>query len=483
MALTGSHAAGDTGRLADDNLRDVSINANAVAIATKTTPPAAAAAAAALIVAEHDTERAHQSSTYAPAHVVAAPSGDATGATDLAAINAAITAANAGGGRGLVILQTAPSTAPYMIGSNLLMRSNVTLRGAGMKLTTIKLVAGGNAVITNLSWPVGNPATWAVTESDMAIEDLTVDENSLATRYGINFKACSGVRIQRVRAQNCTYSGIVAGFCYDVSITDCQTTATAGDGIFVYDCIRYDVSHNTVLDAGDFCIELGAGYDYGLAGGTTGAEDGICVGNKVANAVNYGIGVRGYIDASANPNNHYVDRLVIDGNTMRDCAGGEYAEYENVRNITYGANSVYHGGVLVPATKRYTADLNAGSDFTSGATGAVTDITGLTTTFTPATDVTARIYLRVRANSSVLGTNAIFVDITPAPLSGQALASDIKVVGGGNDAEHVVCHEVFLTAKTAYTVKAQFFQGSAGTFTVQHSSQNTELIVVTQPLI
>ena len=38
MALTGTHVAGDTGKLADDNLRDTTINGHTAAIAGKITP-------------------------------------------------------------------------------------------------------------------------------------------------------------------------------------------------------------------------------------------------------------------------------------------------------------------------------------------------------------------------------------------------------------------------------------------------------------
>ena len=434
---------------------------------------------------ERASERAHQSSTYETVYAVAAPSGDSTGATDRAAIQAKIDVAATAGG-GIVVLQ--PGT--YLTEYHLLMKTGVRLVGAGMFITTIKLANGssgiGYGVIVNASW-APSPTSWATTESNYGVFDLTCDANKANVavfRYGIAFLAVSKVTVERVNVVNTkTASGININNGYDVAVRFCRSSGCDGDGIYVYDCVRYDVSHNDIPDAGDFCIELGAGLDYGHTGGTPGAQDGVCIGNKVANAVNYGIGVRGFIDASANPNNHFVDGLVVNGNTMRDCGGGEYVQYENVRNITYGANSVYHGGVLVPATKRYTADLNAGADFTSAAAGAVTDITGLTVTFTPATDVTARIYLRVRANSSASGANAIYVSTSPSPLNGQPIASDVEVVGAGNDKGYVVGHEVFLAAKTAYTIKGQFFQGSTGTFTVQHSSQNTELIVVTQPLI
>jgi len=422
-------------------------------------------------------DKSEASSTYAPAHVVAPPSGDATGATDLAAINAAITAANAAGG-GLVVLQ--PGT--YLIGSNLLMRSNVTLRGAGMKLTTVKLVAGGNAVITNLSWPVGNPATWAVTESNLAVEDLTVDENNLPTRYGINFKACDGVvRIQRVRAQNCTYSGIVAGQCYDVTIADCQTTATAGNGIFVYDCQRFNVYGNNILDSGDFGIEIGAGYDYGLSGGTPYGGDGAVFGNTVKSATNFGIGLRGYLDGSANPNNHYVLNTVVTGNTVRDC-GNNISYYELTDNIIIVGNNTSMSGSQTFESARLHVDLG-GTDFTSGAVGAIADITGLTVT-TPNNRPKCRadIKLRLRANSSLAGTDVIYVDISPAPADGQASAFAVEVGVAGADDAFVVLNDVILAANTAYTIKAQFYQSAAGTFTVQGSAGNTELIAFLTPL-
>lgn len=449
MPLSGAHNIGDTGHVADHNLIDNFINTTANA-------------------------------TFQTVYAVAAPSGDATGAADTSNIQAKINAAGTAGG-GIVVLR--PGT--YGV-TQLTMKTGVRLVGAGTYQTTLKMVSAATAVILNASWSA-SPASWSVTETDYGVYDLTVDSNKAVVTsftYGINFQRFARVQVMRVRAINAkTGSGIVCQQGSVLTVSECVCTGCDGNGIFVVDCLNFTVNGNQVLDAGDFGIEVGSGYDYGTAGGTAYCGDGTVVGNRVANCTNYGIGLRGYVNAPANPNNHYVQSVVVSGNTVRDSANNnEIAYYELARNITVFGNNKAHGGVQVLETARVSADL-ASVNFTSAGFGAVADITGLSVAVPLGRGKNrCEIKLRVRANSSAIGTNAIYVLISPAPLTGQALISAVQAGTAGNDQEFVVINDVILDANTAYTIKAQFFQGTSGTFTVQGSAQNTELIAVSTPL-
>lgn len=121
---------------------------------------------------------------------VAAPSGDTTGATDVAVLNAAITTVNAAGG-GTVSLQ--PGT--YWINTPVVLRSTVTVRGAGVEATVIKLANAANCdVLAGLNFAtltLTGASTWASSGIwDFAVADLTVDGNR-ANQSGASW----GVRV------------------------------------------------------------------------------------------------------------------------------------------------------------------------------------------------------------------------------------------------------------------------------------------------
>ena len=107
---------------------------------------------------------------------VSAPSGDATGATDLAAINAAISALPDTGG--IVQLQTGtyivPAPADTDDGSVSMTVDNSVLAGVGMDVTRIQLAAGshGGATTGIVRTPSG------VANSNITFRDFTIDGNN-----------------------------------------------------------------------------------------------------------------------------------------------------------------------------------------------------------------------------------------------------------------------------------------------------------------
>lgn len=105
------------------------------------------------------------------------PSGDTSGATDVAAINAAITTANSSSG-GTVQLQAGT----YWINAPIILRSNVTLQGTGAVNTVVKTTAASNCDVlqgTGFSGlTLSGTAPFAGGVSGSIVRDLLIDGNS-----------------------------------------------------------------------------------------------------------------------------------------------------------------------------------------------------------------------------------------------------------------------------------------------------------------
>ena len=126
--------------------------------------------------------------------LVVAPSGDTTGATDVAAINAAI-------GSGSVAVQLKAGT--YYVNAPIVLQKNTHLAGVGMRATIIQLANSANCnVVRNFVSPDGIVGNGEF----VAIRDMTIDGNNThqtATSYGIYF------------ATNPQWSGATDDECYD----------------------------------------------------------------------------------------------------------------------------------------------------------------------------------------------------------------------------------------------------------------------------
>jgi hypothetical protein len=127
-------------------------------------------------------------------HRLVAPSGDTTGATDVAAINAAI-------GSGSVLVQLKAGT--YYVNAPVVLQKNTHLAGVGMRATIIQLANNANCnVVENFVSPdgiIGNAEF-------VAIRDMTIDGNKdhqTAVSHGIYF------------ATNPQYSAATNDECYD----------------------------------------------------------------------------------------------------------------------------------------------------------------------------------------------------------------------------------------------------------------------------
>lgn len=169
---------------------------------------------------------------------------------DRVAIQAALDAANAAGG-GIVVIPRGTylcSVANHFIDPNywacLFTYSNVTIRGAGMGATTIKLAPNQISASVSLSVTMTMNRNIGVSfDSNMAIEDITFDGNALNQGAGLHggtkFIRGRDIRLNRVRAQNCRGTGTAGStellhhealLCVDVRYTECEAIGLLGGG-------------------------------------------------------------------------------------------------------------------------------------------------------------------------------------------------------------------------------------------------------------
>jgi hypothetical protein len=138
------------------------------------------------------------------------PSGDTTGATDITAINSAITTANTAGG-GVVTLQ--PGT--YYVNSPIILKSTVVLRGSNLEATIIKLANASNTdVIQSLNFSsltLTGASTWQTSGIwDCAIVDLVIDgnrANQTTAGFGIRLYGYNW-SLTNLDVRNCFTDGI-----------------------------------------------------------------------------------------------------------------------------------------------------------------------------------------------------------------------------------------------------------------------------------
>jgi len=209
--------------------------------------------AAAEAVALTASDRAGTGDNGLPVYNVRTYGATGDGLTDdTAAINRAIAdAARAGGGivgvpagTYRVVPQPHPLDAAY--GACLLMRGGVTLRGAGMGATTIRLTdhaplpEGSTHIYLLLNATINPVLAAASPDQRMAVEDIAFDGNARhqdALAHGLVWIRCRDVYHSRVRVANVhgtAGSGPAETFCFEfqlgagASYAACEATATDG---------------------------------------------------------------------------------------------------------------------------------------------------------------------------------------------------------------------------------------------------------------
>jgi parallel beta-helix repeat protein len=200
---------------------------------TSTTQVATTAFTTAAVAVETTRAEAAEALLALKPFVLVSASGDTTGATDYAAIAAAIASLPASGGMAWL----APGT--FWINASITIPANILIAGTGEYITTVKLAAGALAV---------NPFL-ILNVSSAGIRDLAVDVSSSTTAYGIYVSATSasmtGIEIRRVRVINGGAYGLAAiaaptflsgGTTYTIGIIaeDVNCSGAAGTGIYVW---------------------------------------------------------------------------------------------------------------------------------------------------------------------------------------------------------------------------------------------------------
>lgn len=164
---------------------------------------------------------------------------------DSAALNAAITAANAAGGGTVRIV-----SGTYLIGATIVPKANVTVVGAGMHSTIIKLKDA-----TNVSMMVATSA------HRFALCDLTLDGNKANNTGGGNWSGLflttsDNVKVHRCRFLNIDWIAIAFAGCPDADIVDCSIESPDYIGIWLgvsggtIHGTGSRIVRNTILDTG-----------------------------------------------------------------------------------------------------------------------------------------------------------------------------------------------------------------------------------------
>ena len=171
------------------------------------------------------------------------PSGDASGATDAAAVNGALAAGQA--------VRLVPGT--YYVNATIEVPAHGVVRGAGRDalgspyVTTIEAVGPLVAVIASAGW-LENTNTDGVNGTDLS--DFTVNGNNTAAN-GIVLQTFDG-RVDNVGMMNTTYSGIawatlsnnqqtaVSGNLSNNRVTNCVIGNCAGPGIATFESSASD---------------------------------------------------------------------------------------------------------------------------------------------------------------------------------------------------------------------------------------------------
>jgi parallel beta-helix repeat protein len=252
------------------------------------------------------------SSAAAQPFVVVHPSGDTTGATDVAAINAALTAAT--------VVRLAAGT--FYVNATVTLATGRHLQGAGRDHTTIYLASSANptAIIDYASGGLSN----------VTVSDLTVDGNKAGNTSGIGvrFPVFTDSVLERVRIKNTAGIGFHSYQGADVEVRDCvftgigsaNTTDGSHAGILAQETAGAKIVGNRV----DGCT------DTAILAVTTGNT--VVNGNQVDDCYFIGIGLGGGHTATDG-------NFTIKGNTIRN-ADGNGIDTGDARNFTVEGNSI-----------------------------------------------------------------------------------------------------------------------------------------------
>jgi parallel beta-helix repeat protein len=252
------------------------------------------------------------SAAAAQPFVVVHPSGDTTGATDRAAINAALAAST--------VVRLAAGT--FYVNATVTLATGRHLQGAGRDHTTIYLASSANptAIIDYASGGLAN----------VTVSDLTVDGNKAGNTSGIGvrFPVFTDSTLERVRIENTADIGFHSYQGADVEVRDCVLTGIgsantedgSNAGILVQETDGAKIIGNRVAGC----------TDTGILAPTVGHT--VISDNVVDDCYFIGIGLGGGHTAT---DGNYT----ITGNTLRNVDGNPI-DTGDACNVTVTGNSL-----------------------------------------------------------------------------------------------------------------------------------------------
>ena len=267
--------------------------------------------------------------------IVNPPSGDTSGATDLAAINAAIT--TLGSNTGVVLLQggtyIVPAPSNTVNGSISFGSNGSVLAGAGMDTTTIQLAAGTLGVTGIVRTPSG------VQNSNITFRDFTIDGNNAAQTgsplvigfyCGVTPNSTltdTDISMLNVRIKNCS------GYGFDpherttrLKLIGCIAQANGLDG--AHDGFTLDAQYGAELIG---CYAIGNGrHGFNLVTASSGV--------KLTSCSAIGNGGNGFTIQNGSKNNIF-DACISESNTGDGILVNGVAQTGSQQDLTVGTNN------------------------------------------------------------------------------------------------------------------------------------------------
>ena len=252
----------------------------------------------------------------------------------------------------------------YMTSSSLYVKSDTSVYGEGIGITTIKLLPGSQTGLTTLldapilaaGDSVGVRYTLANLGSNITVSDLTLDcdysNQTRATANGgcncLRFAYVDGVNIQRIEAKNCLETGIEVTYSNNVLI-ESNVVSSVGkipviadaNGIGVYYGHSDGMGQNTII-AHNRISDVGVSGAFASEGIATFDLDYVTIsGNDIGTVIN-GAGVEVNVSAGLSCVGYNIN-----GNNIHDCSGqyglgitASAAAAGSISNMVVTSNSI-----------------------------------------------------------------------------------------------------------------------------------------------
>lgn len=227
------------------------------------------------------------------------------------------------------------SEGTFGISANIILSSDITLRGSGREIT--RLVASANGLHGILR---------ATTKSNITIRDFSLDgvKASYNDNYGTWLDNITGLLIDNVGCYRCALQGIfvhgLTGYTEYFQITNCYSEGNGHRGIIADPRVQFGVIANNILyNNGYSGINVGHGAsDITIANNvidTTGSNNGINVSNTVDRLSIIGNTINATAQSGIFLGSNVYEVSII-GNTIKSCSESAIRIHGAVQDGAYG---------------------------------------------------------------------------------------------------------------------------------------------------